>query len=113
MMNITIYTLSKQIANYHRKRTQSLPSDFFTFILCYSILGESEVQSLRSRVKWFKDEKGYGFLKYTDTEDIFVHYSSIIQNGYKSLKKDEEVEFDLVKTEKGYQAANTKKIEHE
>ena len=66
---------------------------------------------MRSRVKWFKDEKGYGFIQYTDTEDIFVHYSSIIQNGYKSLKKDEEVEFDLVKTDKGYQAANTRKIE--
>lgn len=67
---------------------------------------------LRSRVKWFKDEKGYGFIKYTDEEDIFVHYSSIVQEGYKTLKKDEEVEFDLLETSKGYQAINTKRIEH-
>lgn len=75
------------------------------------ILRKRGVLSLRSRVKWFKDEKGYGFIKYNDNEDIFVHYSSIIQNGYKSLKKDEEVEFDLIETSKGLQAINTKKIE--
>lgn len=66
---------------------------------------------MRSRVKWFKDDKGYGFIKYTETEDIFVHYSSIVQNGYKTLKKDEEVEFDLIETAKGYQAVNTKRVE--
>lgn len=66
---------------------------------------------LRSRVKWFKDEKGYGFIKYTDKEDIFVHYSSIKLDGYKTLKKDDEVEFDLIETAKGYQAINTRKIE--
>ena len=66
---------------------------------------------MRSRVKWFKDEKGYGFIKYNDNEDIFVHYSSIMQDGFKSLKKDDEVEFDLIQTAKGYQAINAKKIE--
>ncbi len=66
---------------------------------------------MRSTVKWFKDEKGYGFIKYTDKEDIFVHYSSIKQNGYKTLKKDDEVEFDLIETTKGFQASNTRKIE--
>ncbi len=66
---------------------------------------------MRSTVKWFKDEKGYGFIKYTDKEDIFVHYSSIKQSGYKTLKKDDEVEFDLIETTKGFQASNTRKIE--
>ncbi len=66
---------------------------------------------LKSRVKWFKDEKGYGFIRYTDEEDIFVHYSAILKDGYKSLKKDDEVEFDLISTNKGYQALNIKKIE--
>ena len=66
---------------------------------------------LRSRVKWFKDEKGYGFIKYTDNEDIFVHYSSIILDGFKTLKKDDEVEFDLIETSKGLQAINIRKIE--
>lgn len=66
---------------------------------------------MRSRVKWFKDEKGYGFINYTDKEDIFVHYSSIKVDGYKTLKKDEEVEFDLIETAKGFQASNIRKIE--
>ncbi len=66
---------------------------------------------MRSRVKWFKDEKGYGFINYTDKEDIFVHYSSIKVDGYKTLKKDEEVEFDLIETAKGFQASNLRKIE--
>ncbi len=66
---------------------------------------------MRSRVKWFKDEKGYGFIKYNDKEDIFVHYSSIIQDGYKTLKKDDEVEFDLIETIKGLQAIHTKKVQ--
>lgn len=66
---------------------------------------------MRSRVKWFKDEKGYGFIKYTDKDDAFVHYSSIKLDGYKTLKTDDEVEFDLVETTKGYQAINIRKIE--
>ena len=44
---------------------------------------------MRSRVKWFKDEKGYGFIKYSENEDAFVHYSSIKLDGYKTLKTDE------------------------
>ena len=66
---------------------------------------------MRSRVKWFKDEKGYGFLNYTENEDIFVHYSAILFDGYKTLQKDEEVEFDLIETPKGYQAIHIKKVE--
>jgi len=65
---------------------------------------------MRSRVKWFKDEKGYGFINFNETEDIFVHYSSIMQDGYKTLKKDDEVEFELIETAKGYQAINTRKV---
>ncbi len=66
---------------------------------------------MRSRVKWFKDEKGYGFIKYSENEDAFVHYSSIKLDGYKTLKTDEEVEFDLIETAKGFQAINIRKIE--
>ena len=67
---------------------------------------------ITGKVKWFNNEKGFGFIEYNDKEDIFVHYSSIVQEGYKTLKKDEEVEFDLLETSKGYQAINTKRIEH-
>lgn len=67
----------------------------------------------RGRVKWFNNEKGYGFIEYEGLvdEDIFVHYSSIEQEGYKSLKEGEIVEFTLIETAKGNQAINVKEVE--
>ena len=59
---------------------------------------------MKGRVKWFNNEKGYGFIEYTDKEDIFVHYSAIRQDGYKSLEEGQIVEFKLLETEKGLQA---------
>ena len=59
---------------------------------------------MRSRVKWFNNEKGYGFIDYKENEDIFVHYSAINQDGYKSLSEGQYVEFNLLETVKGYQA---------
>lgn len=59
---------------------------------------------MRSRVKWFNNEKGYGFIDYKENEDIFVHYSAINQDGYKSLAEGQYVEFNLLETVKGYQA---------
>ncbi len=59
---------------------------------------------MKGRVKWFNNEKGYGFIEYTDNEDIFVHYSAIRQDGYKSLQEGQIVEFKLLETGKGYQA---------
>ena len=53
---------------------------------------------VRGRVKWFNNEKGYGFIEYTDKDDIFVHYSAINQNGYKSLSEGQYVEFNLLDT---------------
>ena len=52
-------------------------------------------------VKWFNNEKGYGFIDYSTDEDIFVHYSAIKQDGYKTLSEGQRVEFDLVETPKG------------
>ena len=58
-------------------------------------------------VKWFNNSKGFGFITTKDiNEDIFVHYSSIAMNGYKTLKTNQEVSFDLEKGEKGYHAIN-------
>lgn len=59
---------------------------------------------MKGRVKWFNNEKGYGFIEYTDKEDIFVHYSAIRQDGYKTLEEGQIVEFKLLETEKGLQA---------
>lgn len=60
------------------------------------------------KVKWFNDAKGYGFIENGKDEDIFVHYSAIKREGYKTLSQDQLVEFDLVETSKGYQAKNVK-----
>ena len=58
------------------------------------------------KVKWFNNEKGYGFIEYKENEDIFVHYSQILQDGYKSLNQGENVYFELIETDKEYQAKN-------
>ncbi len=60
------------------------------------------------KVKWFNNEKGYGFIEYKENEDIFVHYSAIEVDGYKTLSEGQLVEFTLVETSKGYQAVNVK-----
>ena len=67
----------------------------------------------RGRVKWFNNDKGYGFIEYEGlvNEDVFVHYSSIDQRGYKSLKEGELVDFTLIETAKGAQAINVKQAE--
>lgn len=64
----------------------------------------------RGRVKWFNNDKGYGFIEYDGllNEDIFVHYSAIDQQGYKTLKEGEIVEFKLIETAKGSQAVNVR-----
>lgn len=59
---------------------------------------------MTGRVKWFNAEKGFGFIDYTENEDIFVHYSAIKQDGYKTLTEGQLVEFKLLETVKGYQA---------
>lgn len=66
----------------------------------------------RGRVKWFNNDKGYGFIENEGimNEDIFVHYSAIDQEGYKTLKEGAIVEFTLVETSKGNQAINVKEV---
>lgn len=61
-------------------------------------------------VKWFNAQKGYGFICDEEGKDIFVHFSGINQDGYKSLDEGEKVEFDVVNNEKGVQAVNVNKI---
>ena len=61
---------------------------------------------MKSKVKWFNDAKGFGFIEYNEGEDIFVHYSAIKADGYKTLSEGQEVTFNLISTNKGYQAQN-------
>jgi cold shock protein len=57
-------------------------------------------------VKWFSNEKGYGFIAREGAEDVFVHFSAIQADGYKSLMEGQRVEFEVVQGQKGLQAAN-------
>ena len=61
---------------------------------------------MRGKVKWFNNDKGYGFIEYENLEDIFVHYSAINKEGYKSLKEGDLVDFNLIETAKGLQAVD-------
>ena len=62
------------------------------------------------RVKWFSDQKGYGFVVADDGQDVFVHHSNIEGEGFKTLDEDQEVEFDIVQGQKGLQAENVVKL---
>ena len=59
---------------------------------------------LVGKVKWFNNEKGYGFIEVENLDDIFVHYSAIQKNGYKTLNEGDYVDFKLIETVKGLQA---------
>ena len=61
-------------------------------------------------VKWFSNEKGYGFIARSDGDDVFVHYSAIMGDGYRSLAEGQSVEFDIVDGPKGKQAANVRPL---
>jgi cold shock protein len=71
-------------------------------------LYEAKGVSVREKgtVKWFNGAKGYGFIQRSTGEDVFVHFSAIQENGYRTLNEGETVEFDLLKGPKGFQAAN-------
>ena len=60
-------------------------------------------------VKWFNDAKGFGFIEHEDGNDVFVHFSAIQGDGFKSLTEGEEVTLDVIKGPKGLQAANVVK----
>ena len=61
-------------------------------------------------VKWFNAEKGFGFIEREDGTDVFVHFSAILSEGYRSLDEGQAVEFDIVTGDRGEQAANVVKL---
>ena len=69
------------------------------------------ISSLRGKVKWFNDQKGFGFIAKEDgSGDVFVHYSSVQGDGFKTLAEGDSVEFDIVESDKGPKAANVLKV---
>ena len=64
---------------------------------------------MEGKVKWFNSQKGYGFITTEEGKDVFVHYSGIISEGYKTLQEGEDVDFELTKGKNGDQAVNVSK----
>ncbi len=67
-----------------------------------------EAICMKGTVKWFDPKKGYGFITMEDGNDIFVHYSAITMDGFKTLEENQKVEFDITEGPKGKQASNVR-----
>ena len=67
-----------------------------------------KTEKINGKVKWFSPEKGFGFITSDDGNELFVHYKDIISAGFKTLSKNQKVEFEVVKGERGFQAINIK-----
>ncbi|MCL6478797.1 MAG: cold-shock protein [Peptococcaceae bacterium] len=65
---------------------------------------------MQGTVKWFNPGKGYGFIESEDGNDVFVHYSAIMEEGYKTLDQGQRVQFEVVPGKRGLQAGNVQKI---
>jgi CspA family cold shock protein len=72
---------------------------------------EEQKVKLKGTVKWFNNAKGFGFIGRDDGPDVFVHYSALTAEGYKSLQEGDVVEFEIVDGQKGPQAANVVKVQ--
>ena len=74
-------------------------------------MSDSESNTLTGTVKWFNDAKGFGFIEHTSGKDVFVHYSVISTEGFKTLKDGETVKYELTEGPKGFQASRVERAE--
>lgn len=88
----------------------SLVKTSFTTVVYYHYISGGFYQMEKGRVKWFNAEKGFGFIEVENGDDVFVHYSAIEGEGFKSLEEGQEVQFDVVEGDRGPQAANVEKV---
>jgi cold shock protein len=75
-----------------------------------SAQGFRRIHMQNGKVKWFNAEKGYGFIEIEGGNDVFVHYSAIQEEGFKSLEEGQEVQFEIVEGSRGPQASNVTKL---
>lgn len=84
-------------------------------VLVPAVGGKTQKEVLRSmafegRVKWFNESKGFGFIQQDGGQDVFVHYTSIKGDGFKTLKQGDRVRFDIVEGDRGPKAVNVEKV---
>ena len=72
--------------------------------------GKRRTSLAQGTVKWFSNEKGYGFIQRDEGDDVFVHHSAVEMEGYRSLTEGQRVEFEVVQGDKGLQASNVKPV---
>ena len=77
--------------------------------MCVSSAHEEETNMEQGKVKWFNAEKGFGFIEREDGDDVFVHFSAIQDEGFKTLEEGQDVTFEIEQGERGLQASNVVK----
>lgn len=91
-------------------RYQSISSTFGEHTSFYYFFIFMEGNTMTGTVKWFNNQKGYGFISDSEGNDVFVHYSGLVMDGFKSLEEGQAVEFEVTEGAKGPQATNVVKL---
>ncbi len=103
MLLFSLISVIKKVSLFKRR-----PRDILSSFLFISYRKENN-STMKGTVKWFNDSKGFGFITAEDGSDVFVHHTSIVGNGFKSLAEGEQVTFDVEKGPKGPKAVNVVK----
>ena len=107
-----VNTASRGSFSCHRRRPYGTAPHVFRITECITrTRSEKEFFVAQGKVKWFNGQKGWGFITTDDGQDVFVHYSAIGGNGFRTLEQGQEVSFELTETGKGLQAAYVAKVE--